>query len=270
MNPTALIADDETALAEHLQRRLAELWPELEIVAVVGNGPDASSAIDRLRPSVAFLDIKMPGRSGLEVAQGIECETRVVFVTAYDEFALEAFEREAVDYLVKPVDSARLTRTVDRLKRALGDSTPAPELAQLLDVLLRKRGSRAVPPASHSAIPDTAGSAGVGSRLRWIRASRGDTTFHVPIQDVLYFQSDDKYTVVQTREGEHLIRMPLGELLGELDPDVFCQIHRSSVVNLNHVRATRRDESGRLFVLFDHGDVQLPVARAYAQRFRQM
>ena len=267
---TAVIADDEPALVEHLRRRLAELWPDLEIVAVVNNGLDASDVIERLQPTVAFLDIKMPGRSGLEVAQGIESNTRVVFVTAYDEYALEAFEREAVDYLVKPVDTMRLGRTVARLQRALSDAAPSPELAQLLEDLLRKRTGSSVLPSKSAGQPDRMSGSANRQLLRWIRASRGDTTYHVPIQDVLFFQSDDKYTVVQTSDGEYLIRTPLAELLDVLDPELFCQIHRSSIVNLNHVRATRRDGNGRLFVLFDHGDAELPVARAYAQRFRQM
>lgn len=287
MNPTAIIADDEAALAEHLRRRLATLWPELEVLRLAANGIEASEAIAELSPTVAFLDIKMPGRSGLEVAQGIETDTRVVFVTAYDEYALEAFEREAVDYLVKPVDAERLARTVARLKRAIGESTPTPEIAQLLEVLMRGRtsirdgtrtGPGSVPGAGSgpggSGVPGgitgNPGAESSATRLKWIRASRGDTTFHVPVQDILYFQADDKYTVVQTTGGEHLIRLPLAELLAGLDPELFWQIHRSSVVNLTHVRGTRRDESGRLFVLFEKSDVQLPVSRAYAHRFRQM
>ena len=255
MNPTAIIADDEAPLREHLARRLAELWPELQIVAQPANGLEAAAAIEKHAPSVAFLDIKMPGLSGLEVAQGIETDTRVVFVTAYDQYALDAFEREAVDYLVKPVDTQRLARTVERLQRAISDAAPAPELAQLLDALTRARSSA-----------DT----GKTKALRWIRASRGDTTFHVPIDEVRYFQSDDKYTVLYTSDGEHLIRTPLAELVADLDPEVFWQIHRSTLVNMNHVKATRRDEGGRLFVQFGDGFAELPVSRAYLQRFRQM
>ncbi|WP_343654916.1 LytTR family DNA-binding domain-containing protein [Cupriavidus sp.] len=207
----------------------------------------------RLAPAVAFLDIKMPGLSGLEVAQGIETDTRLVFVTAYDEFALDAFERAAVDYLVKPVTDERLGRTIERLRKALQESAPLPELAQLLGQLARGQ----------------ARAEGAGP-LRWVRASRGNTTSHVPIQDVLYFQSDDKYVVVHTPDGEHLIRTPLQELIDGLDPEVFWQVHRSTIVNMEHVAGTRRDDSGRLFVRMRGGDTELPVSRAYVHKFRQM
>lgn len=252
-SPTALIADDEEHLRAHLRGKLERLWPELDIVAEAANGVAAAEAIARCAPSVAFLDIKMPGMSGLEVAQGVETDTRLVFVTAYDEFALDAFERAAVDYLVKPVTDERLARTIERLRKAFQEAAPMPELAQLLSQLTRGQ-SRAE---------------GVAP-LRWVRASRGNTTSHVPIQDVLYFHSDDKYVVVHTRDGEHLIRTPLQELVDGLDPDVFWQVHRSTIVNMEHVAGTRRDDSGRLFVRMRGVDIELPVSRAYVHRFRQM
>lgn len=253
MTPTALIADDEEHLRAYLRGKLRRLWPELQIVAEATNGIEAADAIARLSPSVAFLDIKMPGLSGLEVAQGMETDTRLVFVTAYDEFALDAFERAAVDYLVKPVSEERLGRTIERLRKALQDAAPLPELAQLLNQLTRAQ-------------PRVEG----GAQLRWVRASRGNTTSHVPIQEVMYFQSDDKYVVVHTQDGEHLIRTPLAELMAGLDPEVFWQIHRSSIVNMEYVAGTRRDESGRLFVRMRGSDAELPVSRAYMHRFRQM
>lgn len=256
MFPTAVVADDEAALREHLVRRLADAWPELHIVAQATNGIQAAEAIAEHAPSVAFLDIKMPGMTGLEVAQGIENDTRVVFVTAYDQYALDAFDRDAVDYLVKPVDTERLARTVERLQRAIGAATPAPDLARLLDALTRTRAS------------DNEGQN--IKRLRWIRASRGNITFHVPINDVLYFRSDEGYTAVHTADGEHLIRTPLAELAEGLDPEVFWQIHRSTIVNMAHVKGTRRDESGRLQVQFGPAGAELAVSRAYAQKFRQM
>ncbi|MBP0639007.1 LytTR family DNA-binding domain-containing protein [Cupriavidus sp. AcVe19-6a] len=254
MTLTALIADDEEHLRAHLRGKLERLWPELLIVAEAANGIEAAEAIARLSPSVAFLDIKMPGLSGLEVAQGIETDTRLVFVTAYDEFALDAFERAAVDYLVKPVSDERLGRTIERLRKALQDAAPLPELAQLLSRLTRGHQPRTENPGL----------------LRWVRASRGNTTSHVPIQEVMYFQSDDKYVVVHTREGEHLIRTPLAELIAGLDPEVFWQIHRSSIVNMEFVAGTRRDESGRLLVRMRNSDTELPVSRAYMHKFRQM
>lgn len=252
-SPTALIADDEAPLRDFLRKRLEALWPELRIVAEAQNGPEAAALIAEHAPTVAFLDIKMPGLTGLEVAQGIECETRVVFVTAYDRYALDAFESEAIDYLVKPVDAQRLSRTVERLKRAISDAAPAPELARLLDSLMRER-----------ALP------GRQKAVRWIRASRGDTTYHVPVQEIRYLQAGDKYTAVHTAEGEHLIRTPISELAMGLDPEIFWQVHRSTIVNMDHVAATRRDETGRLFVRLRSDEVELPVSRAYAGRFRQM
>jgi DNA-binding LytR/AlgR family response regulator len=252
---TAVIADDEEHLRNLLQRRLAVLWPELSIVGMAANGDEAAGLIERLAPQVAFLDIRMPGRTGLQVARDIDPATRIVFVTAYDEFALDAFERAAVDYLVKPVDETRLARTVERLKRLIADAVPPPALHQLLQVLARSA--------------QAAGSA-AGAPLRWIRASRGDTTFHIPVAEVLYFRSDDKYTVVNTAAGEHLIRTALGELAQSLDAQQFWQIHRSTIVNMEQVVSTRRDDSGRLFVQLRDGSAELPVSRAYAARFRQM
>ena len=251
--PSAIVADDEAPLRDFLVKRLATLWPELRIVAQPKNGIEAAAAIAEHAPTIAFLDIKMPGLTGLEVAQGIENDTRVVFVTAHDEFALQAFEHAAVDYLLKPVDTARLARTIERLKEALREAESPPEIAELLDTLMRQRAGEPATP-----------------RLRWIRASRGDTTFHVPVQDIVFFRSDDKYTVVHTAEGEHLIRTPITELVAGLDPERFWQIHRSTIVNMDHVAATRRDESGRLFVQLRAGGAELIVSRAYVQRFRQM
>ncbi|WP_454767148.1 LytR/AlgR family response regulator transcription factor [Cupriavidus campinensis] len=254
--PTALIADDEEHLRAHLRGKLARLWPELRIVAEAANGVEAAQAIAQYAPAVAFLDIKMPGLSGLEVAQGIETDTRVVFVTAFDQYALDAFEREAVDYLVKPVTDERLARSVERLRKALQESAPLPELARLLSQLTRG--------------PARTEAGGGAAPLRWVRASRGNTTRHVPIQDVLYFQSDDKYVVVHTRDGEHLIRTPLAELMEGLDPHTFWQVHRSTIVNMEYVAGTRRDDTGRLFVRLRDSEAELPVSRAYVHRFRQM
>lgn len=258
MTVTALIADDEELLRDELRRQLAQAWPELEIVGEAANGDDALAGIQRLAPDIAFLDIRMPGRTGLQVAQQLTgTRTHVVFVTAYDEFALAAFEREAIDYLVKPVDGARLARTVERLKRVIAQAqagTPplpsAPQLQQLLQAL--------------------AGTQPVAAPLRWIRASRGDTTFHVPVADVLFLRSDDKYTVVTTAGGEHLIRTALSDLATELDSQRFWQIHRSIVVNMDHVSATRRDDGGRVYVQLRGHASELPVSRAYQHLFRQM
>jgi DNA-binding LytR/AlgR family response regulator len=256
MNATAIIADDEEHLRAHLLTKLLKLWPTLSIVAQASNGLEAKAAIETLAPDIAFLDIKMPGLTGLEVAQQTEGKTRVVFVTAYDQFALEAFEQEAVDFLVKPVDDQRLTKTVQRLQKALQTSAPNPDLASLLKTLLRNE------PAAPT-------------RLRWLRASHLDSIIHVPVQDIIYLQSDDKYTIAYTSNAEHVVRMPISELVEALDPEQFWQIHRSTIVNMNFVAGTRRDDTGRLFAQLKANDSkstkkELIVSRTWLHLFKQM
>jgi DNA-binding LytR/AlgR family response regulator len=255
---TALIADDEPHLARALQAQLATLWPTLQVLAVARNGIEAAEAIATHRPDLAFLDIQMPGLTGLEVAQGIEGATRVVFVTAYDEYAVQAFDQEALDYVLKPVKAERLQRTVERVQRALAAPADARDDGHLLAAL-----QRLLPAA-----------AGAGERLRWVRASRGELTQQLPVDDVLYFHADDKYTCVQTAQGEHLIRTPISELAAQLDPAQFWQVHRSTIVNLAHVEGTRRDEASRLFVRIRGRDQrpaqELPVSRAYVHLFKAM
>lgn len=254
---TALIADDEPHLAAYLRTQLAMLWPELEIVEISRNGVEAAAAIAAHRPDLAFLDIKMPGLTGLEVAQGIEGPTRVVFVTAYDEFAVQAFEQEAVDYVLKPVNAQRLERTVERVRRALAaPRASGDEDARLATVLQRLQA------ASASASPP--------ARLRYLRASQGELTHQIDVANVLFFRADDKYTCVQTAAGEHLIRTPIAELVAQLDPDRFWQVHRSTLVNLQFVAGTRRDELSRLFVRMRGFDGELPVSRAYVHLFKAM
>jgi DNA-binding LytR/AlgR family response regulator len=247
----ALIADDEAHLAEHLRARLAMLWPELQVLPLAANGLEALRVIEEDAPEVAFLDIRMPGLTGLELARRIDAKTHVVFVTAYDQYAVEAFDRDAVDYVLKPVTDERLERCIERLKRKLESAEKPPALDELL-----ARLAKALP-------------AGTG-KLRWIRALKGEVVQQIAVDDVLYFQASDKYTCVLTREGESLIRMALGELAEQLDPEVFWQIHRGTVVNMNAVASTRRDLAGRVFVKLKEGGAELPVSRAYAQKFKQM
>lgn len=246
--PTALIADDEPHLAAHLQRLLATLWPALEVVHVAAHGLEAAERLEALRPDVAFLDIRMPGLTGLEVAQGLQAPTRIVFVTAYDEFAVQAFEQEAIDYVLKPVKAERLALTIERLQRA---TMPADE--RLADALRRLLPS--APPAP---------------RLRYVRASQGDVVHQVPVESVLYFRADDKYTVVRTAQAEHLIRTPIAELAAQLDPEQFWQVHRSTIIHLRHMAGTRRDALSRLFVRLRGCPEELPVSRAYVHRFKAM
>jgi DNA-binding LytR/AlgR family response regulator len=254
--PTALIADDEPHLARGLAALLQRLWPELTVLPLARNGDEAARAIAEHAPDLAFLDIQMPGLTGLEVAQGIEGATRTVFVTAFDEYAVQAFEHAALDYLLKPVTEARLTQCVTRLQRALAAATPEPD-ARLAAALARL-------------MPATAGAAPAPPRLRWIRASQGELTHQVAVDDVLFFRADDKYTCVQTAQAEHLIRTPLLDLLPQLDPDQFWQVHRSTVVNLAHLAGTRRDEASRLWLRLHGHPAELPVSRAYVHLFKAM
>ena len=250
----ALIADDETHLAHYLRDQLHKLWPELEIVAIARNGVEAAAQIAELQPDVAFLDIQMPGLTGLEVAEGIEGATRVVFVTAYDEYALTAFDAEAIDYVLKPVTADRLARAIERTQRALASRAGADDDARLARVL---RQLQAMPPAA-------------AAPLRWIRASQGELTHQVPVDDVMFFQADDKYTCVRTAKAEYLIRTPIAELAAQLDGQRFWQVHRSTIVNLDHLAGTRRDEASRLFVRIAGWDSELPVSRAYVHLFKPM
>ncbi|APV49072.1 DNA-binding response regulator [Betaproteobacteria bacterium GR16-43] len=249
----ALIADDELALAEHLRARLAALWPDLEVLPLAANGLDALRALDDEEPEVAFLDIRMPGLTGLEVAGRGGARTHVVFVTAYDQYAVEAFDRDAVDYILKPVTDERLAKCLERLRRKLAAAEPPPGLEDVLAKLAR-------------ALPGVGGA----GKLRWVRALKGEVVHQIAVDDVIYFQASDKYTCVVTLEGESLIRLPLAELAGQLDTELFWQVHRSTIVNMNQVASTRRDLAGRTFLQLKDGKTELPVSRAYAQRFKQM
>lgn len=245
----ALIADDEPLLRADLRSRLARLWPELVICAEAADGNAALEALDRERPDIAFLDIRMPGRTGLEVAREVAGRCHLVFITAYDRHAVEAFERGAHDYLVKPVSDARLQAMVARLKERLG-SPPVK-----LDALLRELSKHLLPRREF---------------LRWIKASHGNALKLVPIEEVLFFHADDKYTRVITAAGESLIRKPIKELTEELDPERFWQIHRSTVVNASAIAGVTRDAVGRIRVRIKGASENLEVSRSYAHLFRQM
>lgn len=249
---TALIADDEPHLVQYLKAQLAQAWPELQIVRTAANGVEAAEAIAELEPDLAFLDIQMPGLTGLEVAQGIEGATRVVFVTAYDQYAVDAFEARAVDYLLKPLKTERLAACVARLREA-------PTAAAGNEGALAETLKRLLPAAG-----------GAQARLRYIRAAQGELMHQIAVDEVLFFHADDKYTIVQTATAEHLIRTPIFELAGQLDPEVFWQVHRSTIINLAHLAGTRRDEQSRLFVRVRGHGRELPVSRAYVHLFRAM
>jgi len=250
--PRALVADDEPALAEYLCARLGALWPDLVLLPIAKNGIEALAAIREEEPEVAFLDIRMPGLTGLELAARIASPTHVVFVTAYDQYAVEAFDRDAVDYILKPVSDDRLARAIDRIKAKLA----AKEKPEGLEEALRKL-ARALPGAA-------------AGYLRWVRALKGEEVRQIAVEDVLYFQAQDKYTCVITAEGESLIRLSLAELAQQLDPDAFWHIHRSTIVNVSRVAATRRDFGGRTFVKLKDVKAELPVSRAFSHLFKQM
>lgn len=251
-NLTAIIADDEQHLSNYLHERLTALWPALTIVGIAKNGLEAMRLVDDKSPAIAFLDIRMPGLNGLEVASRLEAKTHVVFVTAYDQYAVEAFDRQAADYLLKPVTDERLVRTIARLKEKIAKTEAPNDIAGILKQL------STVLPKQKSA------------HLRWIRASIGETVRQIPVDEVFYFQAQDKYVSVYSKDGESLIRTPLAELQAELDPDEFWQIHRSTIVNVNRIAATSRDVMGKTHVKLKDSKVELPVSRAYAHLFKQM
>jgi len=253
--PRVLIAEDEPNLAGYLRDRLGVVWPELEIVGVAGNGADAVRLIEEHDPDILFLDIRMPGLTGLDVARRAAEGVHIVFVTAYDQYAVEAFEHEAVDYVLKPVTDERLAETVRRLRERLRTPPAEGEVKTALDALAR------VLPAL---------SLRLGDRLAWIRASVGNQVRLIAVEEVCYFQANDKYTSVFTAEGEALIRTSLKELAEQLDPERFWQIHRSTIVNLAAVASTTRDLTGRTQLRLKARPETLAVSRAFAHRFRQM
>lgn len=257
---TALIAEDEPLLAAQLQAELARLWPALSIVATATDGLQASALALERRPDLLFLDIRMPGASGLEAAQAIAEDwpdevplPLIVYVTAYDEFALRAFETNAIDYVLKPVTPERLQRTLEKVRLRLAEraGTADPMLEQLRALLQQQQ-----PPAA------------IVDRLELIPAQTGSTVHLVPVEDVLYFEAADKYIRVVTASAEHLIRMPLRELLPRLDPARFWQIHRGTVVQVRAVARAVLDDTGKLRLqLHDRAD-KLVVSRLYAHRWK--
>jgi DNA-binding LytR/AlgR family response regulator len=248
MTVRALIADDEPHLSRDLTTRLATLWPELEILPPAANGLEALRAIDDEAPQVAFLDIRMPGLSGLEVAERIGKLAHVVFVTAYDQYAVDAFDAGAVDYLLKPVQADRLEKAVARIREKLGAGP-----ADLRELLRHLKG----------ALPDTR-----QEKLKWLKASVGRQIRVIDVDEVLFFQSDAKYTRVVLREYEALVRIPLKDLLSGLDPERFWQIHRGTVVNANAIAAAERIDAERMQVLVRGCAEKLPVSRSFVHLFR--
>jgi DNA-binding LytR/AlgR family response regulator len=249
--PTAIIADDERLMREQLRLRLSQVWPELEILDEAKNGDEAIAAVDRLKPDFAFLDIRMPGKTGLEAARAIGGKSHIVFITAYDQYAVEAFERGAVDYVLKPAEPERLRLTVERLKARL--ASPPTDMSAMLAQLAKQMGLAVKP-----------------TYLQWIQASIGQELRLIAVEEILFFQSDEKYTRVQTARFEALIRKPVRDLAEELDPDLFWQIHRSTLVNVNAIEGVARDLRGRHLVLIKGQPDKLEVSRSFVHLFKQM
>ena len=260
-HPRALIADDEPLLRDALQRALAMAWPDLEIVAEARNGREAVTLFDAHYPDICFLDVHMPGLSGVDAANHIGRRAHLVFVTAYDHYAVQAFAQGALDYLLKPVEPARLAETVSRLKERLQSSGPAINTEQLLQQLTEQ-------------LAKLQADAGRREPLRWIRAQTGNTLRLIAIGDVDFFRADAKYTIVAWRDGgkpaDAVVRTPLKDLLEQLDAEQFAQVHRSVVVNLRAISHVKRHDNDTAAIHLKGREDVLPVSRNYLHRFRQM
>jgi len=248
---TAIIADDEAPLRQLLRRMLSDVWPDLVILGEAQNGREALDLLKRHRPDIAFLDIRMPGLTGMEVADRISGTCRVVFVTAYDAYAVEAFEKEAIDYLLKPVSRERLEKTVMRIKEGLKAGKPFP-VEVLRRLMVQFTDDEESP------------------RLRYLRLQYGDSVRLIPVEDVIYFKAQDKYTRVITLEGESLIRKPIKELAGELEREKFWQIHRGTIVNVRYIDRVSRSLTGKGVVRLKGNSETLTVSNRYLHLFRQM
>jgi DNA-binding LytR/AlgR family response regulator len=247
----AVIADDEPLLRAQLRARLSRLWPELDVVHEMENGRAILEVLDEHEPQVVFLDIHMPGVNGLEAARAVKGRAHIVFVTAFDEHAVEAFERGAIDYVLKPFNEERLAETVGRLKERV-EVRPDGSIDTLVEQLAGRLGGKAV------------------EHLRWIKASVGSSVRLIPVEEVLFFQSDEKYTRVVTCEGESLIRKPIKELLDELDPAKFWQVHRATIVNVDHIAAVKRGLKDQAEIALRECAETLVVSRNFTHLFKQM
>jgi DNA-binding LytR/AlgR family response regulator len=241
-------------MRDQLRMRLGEVWPELDIIGEAKNGEEAVELVRQLKPDLTFLDIRMPGTNGMEAARQIGNQSSIVFVTAYDQYAVEAFERGAVDYVLKPPEQERLQVTVERLKERLGQPKALvnDSVTQMLSQLAEKM---AAPKPAY---------------LQWIQASIGQDLRMIPVEDILFFRSDEKYTCVQTDKFEALIRKPVRDLAEELDPALFWQIHRATLVNVNAIEGVTRDLRGRHLVMIKGKSDKLEVSRSFLHLFKQM
>jgi len=253
--PTAILADDERLMRDQLRMRLGQVWPELEIVGEAKNGEEAIELVDELKPDYTFLDIRMPGKTGMEAAAEIGNKSQIVFVTAYDAYAVEAFERGAVDYVLKPPEPERLKITVDRLKNRK-DAPASGDVNASVTAMLSQLAEKIATPKPKF--------------LQWIQASIGQDLRMIPVEEILFFRSDEKYTCVQTDKFEALIRKPVRDLADELDPALFWQIHRATLVNVNAIEGVTRDIRGRHLVMIKGRPDKLEVSRSFLHLFKQM
>ncbi|MFZ6753455.1 LytR/AlgR family response regulator transcription factor [Undibacterium sp. Dicai25W] len=251
--PTAILADDERLMRDQLKSRLEQVWPELEILEEAKNGEEAIQLVEKHQPDLVFLDIRMPVKTGLEAAKEIGNKAHIVFITAYDQYAIEAFDHGAVDYVLKPADVDRLSKTVDRLKSRLNSHTQPNDMSAMLSQLAKQMGIASKP-----------------NYLQWIQASIGQELRLIPVEEILFFQSDEKYTRVQTASYEALIRKPVRDLSEELDPALFWQIHRSTLVNAKAISGVVRDLRGRHLVQIKGSTEKLEVSRSFVHLFKQM
>jgi DNA-binding LytR/AlgR family response regulator len=251
--PTAIVVDDERLMREQIIDRLKEAWPELRIVGEATNGHEAIACAQRLEPDIVFLDISMPGMDGIQAARALAGKVHLVFVTAHDQYAISAFEHGAVDYLLKPADAQRVALTCQRL-RARIQQAPNP-MNDLLTQLSQRLGAGGMNPREY---------------LRWVQASVGANIRMIPTGDVLFFRAEDKYTRVQTERFEALIRKPIKELIDELDPDEFWQIHRAIVVRVDAIEQVSRNFRGNQVVHVKGSEEKLEVSRTFGHRFKQM
>jgi DNA-binding LytR/AlgR family response regulator len=244
-------------MRDQLRMRLGQVWPELDIIGEAKNGDEAIELVDQLKPDFTFLDIRMPGKTGMEAASVIGNKSNIVFVTAYDAYAVEAFERGAIDYVLKPPEPERLQITVDRLKARLDKpASAAPDISSTVTAMLAQLSEKiAAPKPAH---------------LQWIQASIGQDLRMIPVEEILFFRSDEKYTCVQTEKYEALIRKPVRDLADELDPALFWQIHRATLVNVNAIEGVTRDIRGRHLVMIKGRNDKLEVSRSFLHLFKQM
>lgn len=248
---TAIIAEDEPLLQESLIRALNRLWPEIEIVGTAQDGKSAVKLISRHNPKIVFLDIQMPGMTGLEVAKTLPDDCRVVFITAFDQFAVQAFESEAIDYVLKPVTDDRLRITVDRLKKSLDLEKSLPDLENRLNKILKV--------IEHSRPKDF---------LKLIKVKTGNQIRFIPVSQILFFKASDKYTIIQTSESEYLITTPIKTLNEQLDPELFYRVHRNAIVNTEKIDRIQRSYTNQMQIRFQQTDHRIAVSRSHEHLFK--